>query len=41
MSVACLPCLTDVDTMADAVEVAALAPRSRFAVALAGTAVRS
>ncbi|MET7334450.1 TIGR04282 family arsenosugar biosynthesis glycosyltransferase [Nonomuraea sp. NPDC005650] len=39
MSVACLPCLTDVDTMADAVEVAALAPHSRFAAALAGTAV--
>ncbi|MEV4398840.1 TIGR04282 family arsenosugar biosynthesis glycosyltransferase [Nonomuraea sp. NPDC049607] len=41
MSVACLPCLTDVDTMADAIEVAALAPRSRFAAALAGTAVLS
>ncbi|MFD2351009.1 TIGR04282 family arsenosugar biosynthesis glycosyltransferase [Nonomuraea ferruginea] len=39
MSVACLPCLTDVDTMADAIEVAALAPHSRFAAALAGTAV--
>ncbi|MGW4961679.1 TIGR04282 family arsenosugar biosynthesis glycosyltransferase [Nonomuraea sp. NPDC004186] len=39
MSVACLPCLTDVDTMEDAVEVAALAPHSRFAAALAGTAV--
>lgn len=41
LSVACLPCLTDVDTMADAVEVAALAPHSRFAAALAGTAVLS
>ncbi|MBF8184361.1 TIGR04282 family arsenosugar biosynthesis glycosyltransferase [Nonomuraea sp. K274] len=39
LSVARMPCLTDVDTMADAVEVAALAPRSRFAAALAGTAV--
>ncbi|MEV6039315.1 TIGR04282 family arsenosugar biosynthesis glycosyltransferase [Nonomuraea sp. NPDC052116] len=39
MSVARLPCLTDVDTMEDAVEVAALAPHSRFAAALAGTAV--
>lgn len=39
MSVARLPRLTDVDTMADAIEVAALAPGSRFAAALAGTAV--
>ncbi|WP_336204010.1 TIGR04282 family arsenosugar biosynthesis glycosyltransferase [Nonomuraea sp. LPB2021202275-12-8] len=39
LSVARMPHLTDVDTMADAVEVAALAPRSRFAAALAGTAV--
>ncbi|GGT42263.1 TIGR04282 family arsenosugar biosynthesis glycosyltransferase [Nonomuraea spiralis] len=41
LSVARMPCLTDVDTMADAVEVAALAPHSRFAAALAGTAVLS
>ncbi|MEO3789422.1 TIGR04282 family arsenosugar biosynthesis glycosyltransferase [Nonomuraea sp. B10E15] len=40
MSVASLPCLTDVDTMADAVEVAALAPHSRYAAALAGTGTR-
>ncbi|MEO3889352.1 TIGR04282 family arsenosugar biosynthesis glycosyltransferase [Nonomuraea sp. B5E05] len=40
MSVASLPCLTDVDTMADAIEVAALAPRSRYAAALAGTGTR-
>lgn len=41
MSVACLPSLTDVDTVEDAVEVAALAPRSRFAAALAATGVLS
>ncbi|TDD20825.1 TIGR04282 family arsenosugar biosynthesis glycosyltransferase [Nonomuraea diastatica] len=40
MSVASLPCLTDVDTMADAIEVAALAPRSRYAAALAGIGTR-
>ncbi|TDE54722.1 glycosyltransferase [Nonomuraea mesophila] len=40
LSVASLPCLTDVDTMADAIEVAALAPRSRYAAALAGTGTR-
>lgn len=40
LSVALLPCLTDVDTMADAVEVAALVPRSRYAAALAGIGVR-
>ncbi|TDC94543.1 glycosyltransferase [Nonomuraea deserti] len=40
MSVASLPCLTDVDTMADAIEVAALAPRTRYAAALAGTGTR-
>ncbi|MEV0199056.1 TIGR04282 family arsenosugar biosynthesis glycosyltransferase [Nonomuraea sp. NPDC050691] len=37
LSVAMLPCLTDVDTAADAYAVAALAPRSAFAAALAGT----
>ncbi|WP_194244319.1 TIGR04282 family arsenosugar biosynthesis glycosyltransferase [Nonomuraea phyllanthi] len=39
MSVALMPCLTDVDTMADAVEVAALAPASRYAATLAGMGV--
>lgn len=39
MSVAVMPCLTDVDTMADAVEVAALAPASRYAATLAGMGV--
>ena len=39
MSVATLPSLTDVDTMADAVEVAALVPGSRYAAALAGLGV--
>jgi rSAM/selenodomain-associated transferase 1 len=37
LSVALMPCLTDVDTVADAVEVAALAPLSGFAGALART----
>ncbi|MEW1838459.1 TIGR04282 family arsenosugar biosynthesis glycosyltransferase [Nonomuraea angiospora] len=41
LSVARLPCLTDVDTMEDAIEVAAQAPHSRFAAALAGTAALS
>ncbi|MFG1708604.1 TIGR04282 family arsenosugar biosynthesis glycosyltransferase [Nonomuraea sp. M3C6] len=36
MSVALMPCLTDVDTITDAIEVAAMAPRSRYAAALAG-----
>lgn len=40
MSVAMMPCLTDVDTMADAVEVAALVPHSRYAAALAGIGAR-
>ncbi|GAB2961161.1 TIGR04282 family arsenosugar biosynthesis glycosyltransferase [Nonomuraea fastidiosa] len=40
MSVALMPCLTDVDTMADAIEVARLAPGSRYAAALAGTGAR-
>ena len=31
-----MPCLTDVDTITDAIEVAAMAPRSRYAAALAG-----
>ncbi|MEV0161268.1 TIGR04282 family arsenosugar biosynthesis glycosyltransferase [Nonomuraea fuscirosea] len=39
MSVATMPCLTDVDTMADAIEVAALVPGSRYAAALAGLGV--
>ncbi|MFI7611706.1 TIGR04282 family arsenosugar biosynthesis glycosyltransferase [Nonomuraea terrae] len=34
MRVALLPCLTDVDTIADAIEVAALIPGSRYAAAL-------
>ncbi|WTY93347.1 TIGR04282 family arsenosugar biosynthesis glycosyltransferase [Sphaerisporangium sp. NBC_01403] len=37
LSVATMPRLTDVDTAADAFAVAALAPRSLFAAALAGT----
>ncbi|MGP4102373.1 TIGR04282 family arsenosugar biosynthesis glycosyltransferase [Nonomuraea sp. KM90] len=36
MSIALMPCLTDVDTITDAIEVAAMAPRSRYAAALAG-----
>ncbi|MET8864466.1 TIGR04282 family arsenosugar biosynthesis glycosyltransferase [Nonomuraea sp. NPDC004580] len=40
MSVALMPCLTDVDTMADAIEVAALARGSRYAAALAGMGAR-
>jgi rSAM/selenodomain-associated transferase 1 len=36
LSVARMPCLTDVDTVADAIEVAAEAPESGFAAALAG-----
>jgi uncharacterized protein len=36
-----LPVLRDVDTVADAVAVAAAAPSTRFAVALAGTAARA
>ncbi|MET7332284.1 TIGR04282 family arsenosugar biosynthesis glycosyltransferase [Nonomuraea sp. NPDC005650] len=36
MSVALMPCLTDVDTITDAIEVAALVPGSRYAAALAG-----
>ncbi|MFG2071506.1 TIGR04282 family arsenosugar biosynthesis glycosyltransferase [Nonomuraea maritima] len=40
MSVALMPCLTDVDTMADAVEVAAMVPRSRYAAALSGIGAR-
>ncbi|MFG1697625.1 TIGR04282 family arsenosugar biosynthesis glycosyltransferase [Nonomuraea sp. NPDC049309] len=40
MSVALMPRLTDVDTMADAIEVARLAPGSRYAAALAETGAR-
>jgi len=40
MSVALMPSLTDVDTMADAIEVARLVPGSRYAAALAGTGAR-
>lgn len=40
LNVAPMPCLTDVDTAADAFAVAAVAPRSLFAVTLAGTVVR-
>ncbi|MFI7127893.1 TIGR04282 family arsenosugar biosynthesis glycosyltransferase [Nonomuraea sp. NPDC050153] len=39
MSVALMPCLTDVDTITDAIEVAALVPGSRYAAALAGIEV--
>lgn len=39
LSVALMPCLTDVDTAADAAEVAALVPLSGFAGALARTGV--
>ncbi|MFF4622208.1 TIGR04282 family arsenosugar biosynthesis glycosyltransferase [Nonomuraea jabiensis] len=39
MSVALMPRLTDVDTITDAIEVAALVPASRYAAALAGIGV--